>query len=89
VCPKDASTWYAVDESWIAHAGRRIVTERGAPKDPFASFSVDRVTREDGRYLLYYAWTGPADVPDDTARPPDPAPSAQAWTPEAQPGTDV
>ena len=58
--------------------------------DPFGAFAVERVTREDGRYLLYYVW---ADESDPATHLPDaaPAPAADArpWSPETEPRTDV
>ncbi len=57
---------------------------------PLAAFTVERVTKDDGRYLLYYSW------PDSSARGTDargapaadrPATSTEPWTPEAGPAT--
>lgn len=39
--------------------------EHDATDDPLRSMVVDRVVRDDGRYLIYYEW--PDAVPDDGA----------------------
>jgi len=60
----------------------------------FSELSVDTVTREDGRYLLYYSWpeqphveSNAADGHDSSAADPQAA-DQRAWNPEAGPPAD-
>lgn len=53
--------------------------------ESFAELQPDVVTKEDGRYLIYYSW--PEE--DDGSGSPDvkraPHPPAEPWTPQAGP----
>ncbi len=67
-----------------------MVDERSARSDALGTFTVERVTREDGRYLLYYAWpeSPAADDPDDQAESGSVrAEAREPWTPESGPPT--
>ena len=62
--------------------------ERTERSHPLGTFTVERVIREDGRYLLYYSWPEPpaADATDHPAAGEGGAAEAQRpWTPEAGP----
>ena len=65
-----------------------MTNQSPADNDPFGGFTVDRVTRDDGRYLLYYSWPEPSatDAAGEPARSREPAAGTQEpWTPEAGP----
>ncbi len=55
--------------------------------NPLGDFAVERVTKDDGRYLLYYTWPEPS--PRGANRAPDVAEAdgaaPEAWTPESGP----
>ena len=44
--------------------------QHDATEDPLRSMIVDRVTRDDGRYLIYYSWPA-ADAEDGPPQPDD------------------
>ena len=57
----------------------------GEENATFAHLKTDVVTKDDGRYLIYYSWPDDADegaAPENT-RPAHPAP--EPWTPEGGP----
>jgi hypothetical protein len=64
------------------------VTDGAARDDRFASLDVDRVTKEDGRYLLYYSWPS-AVTGGDASTPPQSGGQGTPWTPESGPDADV
>jgi hypothetical protein len=51
----------------------------------FAQLRTDVVTKDDGRYLIYYSWPEEEDEDDapESARPQHPAP--EPWSPEGGP----
>ena len=63
-----------------------IVDEQPPRNDPLGGFTVERVVRDDGRYLLYYGWPD-STVADAAGEPAGAGRSAAAepWTPEAGP----
>ena len=68
-----------------------MVTDLEREGTPFSSFRVDRVTREDGRYLLYYEWPDAAAAePRTDDRPTAPGePPREPSTLEDGGATDV
>ena len=65
-----------------------MTSQSPADNDPFGGLTVDRVTRDDGRYLLYYSWPQPSATyaAAEPARSREPAGGTpEPWTPEAGP----
>ena len=62
-----------------------MVREKSARYGPFGGLRVERVTKPDGRYVLYYTWP---DGKRDAARGPDRPGRPVPWTPESGPPED-
>lgn len=56
-----------------------------AGHDAFTELQPDVVTKEDGRYLIYYSWPQEDDEPDSPDAGRSPHPPAEPWTPQAGP----
>ena len=69
-----------------------MTSARRGRNGALAQLRVETVTRDDGRYLLYYSWpTQPApegDVAPSPGGATQPARGQRAWTPEAGPAAD-
>ncbi|MFN2483572.1 MAG: hypothetical protein ABR509_01365 [Candidatus Limnocylindria bacterium] len=65
------------------------MADPGTRNGTFGSFDVERVARDDGRYLLYYSWHEPSESAADEAAAVDAPASREAWTPESGPQADV
>lgn len=50
-------------------SGEPLTLPSDAPDDPVRTMTVERSVRDDGRYLLYYAW--PVAAADDVEGEPD------------------
>ena len=51
----------------------------------FTGLKTDIVTKDDGRYIIYYEWPGKARVAGAEERRAAPEPRAEAWSPETRP----
>jgi hypothetical protein len=51
----------------------------------FAQLHPDVVTKEDGRYLVYYSWPDDEEEPDATGPGRTAHPQPEPWTPQAGP----
>jgi hypothetical protein len=53
---------------------------RDARDDPFAGLRVERVVREDGRYVIYFSWPEEGSPSSEGAgAEPSSAPASQPW----------
>jgi hypothetical protein len=52
---------------------------RDGPEDLFAGLRVDRTTRDDGRYVIYFSWPEEGPPPSEEAADAASAPGSEPW----------
>lgn len=53
--------------------------------EAFSSFKAEVVTKDDGRYLIYYSWPDASDDDPEPDAERKPHPQPQPWVPETGP----